>query len=474
MRTNTTTNRLDGLTDPAGRTVDYDYSGDNLTGVTDLDGQDWTYDYASDLTRVTDPRGNQTRISYTVDSAKVTAITRVTDTVTGTGPTTTFAYYGTGNCPTAGITSGCTVVTDPNGNPTSHAVDSLDQVTRTVDALGHTQDTGYDTLGNVVALTGNGTGATTPASQIGYAPGTYKATSVATGMAGTSLFSYADPNVESPTSYTSPQGSALTYTYRGNGNLATIKTAGGGEDRYRADYHPDGALKTYSQPNLTTTSTTDRVTTTLSYTAGNLTGVDYPAPLGDVAFTVDSYSRRLTATDGRGQTTSYGYDDLDRVTTVTSHGGSSVSYGYDPNGNQTTRTATPTGGGSGATTTYTYDALNRVTAEAKPAPGPTVSFAYDAVGNLRFHTGPAGTIDSAGLGEPLGEPDRGVLGAGVGVVDQSGQLVHPSSFARPDRHLQRVKHQRGAHAGGRAPAEEAAGERVDDERRIDRAGLTCV
>ena len=132
LRTNTTTHHMDGLTDPAGRTVDYDYSGDNLTGVTDLDGQDWTYGYASDLTTVTDPRGNQTRISYTVDSSKVTAITRVTDTVTGTGPTTTFAYYGTGACPSAGITSGCTVVTDPNGNPTSHAVDSLDQVTKTV------------------------------------------------------------------------------------------------------------------------------------------------------------------------------------------------------------------------------------------------------------------------------------------------------------------------------------------------------
>ena len=102
---------------------------------------------------------------------------------------------------------------------------------------------------------------------------------MATGGGGTSLFSYADPNVESPTSYTSPQGSALIYTYRGNGNLATIKTATG-EDSYRADYHPDGTLKTYSHPNLTTTSTTDRVSTTLSYTGGNLTGVDHPAPLG--------------------------------------------------------------------------------------------------------------------------------------------------------------------------------------------------
>jgi YD repeat-containing protein len=295
-------------------------------------------------------------------------------------------------CPTADITSGCTVVTDPNGNPTSHAVDSLEQVTKTIDALGHTQDTGYDTLGNVVALTSNGTGSTPPASQIAYAPGTYKATSVATGGAGTSLFSYADLNVESPTGYTTPQGSALTYTYRTNGNLASIKTATG-EDSCRADYHPDGSLKTYSHPNLTTSSTTDRVTTTLSYTGGNLTGVDYPAPLGDATFTVDSYSRRLTETDGRGQTTSYGYDNLDRVTSVTFDDGSSMSYGYDAVGNQTSRTATSADGGPGAVTTYTYDALNRLTAEAKPAPGPTISFSYDPVGNLRFHTGPGGVVE---------------------------------------------------------------------------------
>ena len=108
---------------------------------------------------------------------------------------------------------------------------------------------------------------------------------------------------------------------------------------------------------------------------------------------MDSYSRRLTETDGRGQTTSYGYDDLDRVTSVAFHGGSTVSYGYDANGNQTSRTATPAGGGTTATTTYTYDALNRLTAEAKPTPGATVSFSYDPVGNLRFHTGPGGVVE---------------------------------------------------------------------------------
>ena len=110
----------------------------------------------------------------------MTAITRVTDTAAGTGPTTTFAYHPNRACPTPGVTTACTVVTDPNGNPTTYATDSLDRVIKTVDALGHKQDTGYDTLGNVTALTGNGNGTTTPASQIGYAPGTYKATSVAT------------------------------------------------------------------------------------------------------------------------------------------------------------------------------------------------------------------------------------------------------------------------------------------------------
>jgi len=76
----------------------------------------------------------------------------------------------------------------------------------------------------------------------------------------------------------------------------------------------------------------------------------------------------------------------------------------------------------------------------------------------------------AGFGEPFGEPDRGVLGTGVGVVHQPGQVGDTGLLPGPDRHLQRVEHQLGAHARRGAPADDPAGERVEHERDEDHPG----
>jgi hypothetical protein len=62
------------------------------------------------------------------------------------------------------------------------------------------------------------------------------------------------------------------------------------------------------------------------------------------------------------------------------------------------------------------------------------------------------------------------LGAGVGVMHQAGQVVHALTAAGPDRHLEGVQDQIGAHRGVRAPAEDAAGMSVDDERHVHGAG----
>ena len=76
----------------------------------------------------------------------------------------------------------------------------------------------------------------------------------------------------------------------------------------------------------------------------------------------------------------------------------------------------------------------------------------------------------AGFGETLGDPDRGVLAAGVGVVHQPGQVGDPGLVSGPDRHLERVEHQLGAHVGGGLPAEDAPGVGVQDERDVDEPG----
>jgi RHS repeat-associated protein len=381
---------VDGLTDPAGRRTHYTYAKGNLTKATDLNGQSWTYEYTDSLTKVTDPRGNATRITYTGDGQKVASIVRVTNKAAGTGPTTRFAYYGQDACPQTKISTACTVVTDANGHATTYGYDGDGKVTQTYDALGHKRTTSYDSLGNVTSLAGNADGSAASTTKIAYAAGTSKVTSINSVDGGTSTFTYDDPGVNSPTKYTTPQGNALNYAYRkGDGNLASVKSAAGGETAYSLDWNDNGTLRGYSRPNLTTSSKTDRVSTSLSYANGNLTGIDFPDPIKDVHFTVDAYSRRTSQADGKGQVTRYDYDGLDRVTKITYADGGTITYAYDGNGNQTRRVVTAPGA-SAATTTYQYDALNRLVAEVKPQPGPRVRLTYDAVGNL---TSIANTLD---------------------------------------------------------------------------------
>jgi len=92
-----------------------------------------------------------------------------------------------------------------------------------------------------------------------------------------------------------------------------------------------------------------------------------------------------TSTDGKNQQTSYTYDNLDRVTKLTYAGGITISYGYDANGNLSSMTD-PTG-----TTSYTYDKDNRVLTKTLPG-GTQLTYTYDAVGNLATFTDGGGKV----------------------------------------------------------------------------------
>src|SRR6185437_16642961 len=55
----------------------------------------------------------------------------------------------------------------------------------------------------------------------------------------------------------------------------------------------------------------------------------------------------------------------------------------------------------------------------------------------------------------------------VGVVHQAGQVVDAAAAPGPDRVLEGVEHEFGAHVGGGAPAHDPAAEHVDDEGDVD-------
>jgi len=83
---------------------------------------------------------------------------------------------------------------------------------------------------------------------------------------------------------------------------------------------------------------------------------------------------------------SFSYDSLSRLLSATNPESGTISYVYDANGNLATKTApAPNQTGSATVaTTYTYDALNRLTQTsysdgAAPAPTPSAYFLYDLV-----------------------------------------------------------------------------------------------
>ena len=60
-----------------------------------------------------------------------------------------------------------------------------------------------------------------------------------------------------------------------------------------------------------------------------------------------------------------------------------------------------------------------------------------------------------GLGESFGVGDGGVLSASVVMINQTGQVGDALAAAGPDRVLDRIEHELGAHAGRGAPADDA-------------------
>jgi RHS repeat-associated protein len=381
---------IETITGPAGRKYTYTYNAnDQLTSVTDPSGAVTAFVYSAtheDLVEIREPEGRTTKLEYYLDADglyndRVKAITRVTDAVAGTGPTTSFAYHE--DCTAADPANEareCTIVTDERGNNTTHYVDAQGRVDKAVDALGHARSSAYDANSNVLTLTGAGANAT-PTSL--HYDTSNNVTQVTDPSGATSSLTYNDAdNPYAADSYTAPQGTTVSYGYNLNGLLESITGGSAAETRYSIAYNSDGTIASTTAPNGAVTS--------YSYdAAGNRVGVDRPAPLGDLTLTVDAVSRVTSVTDGKGQSTKFGYDTLDRVTKITYHDGSTITYAYDALGNRTSTTESISG--MVRTTEFVYDLRNHLDAEKRP--DLTVhDYAYDAGGNLTSFTDPGGTV----------------------------------------------------------------------------------
>lgn len=332
-----------------------------LSSFQDATGESTQYGYTNGaLTSITQPDGSVTRLTYTSDTPRRAA------TVTfGYGSTvaatTSFAY------PDASTTK----VTDANNHVTTYTVDARARVTRVLDALGRSRSTTYSPNDEVATLTDGATSAVTRRSYDANNNLTsIQAPDLAGGSAGsgrTVKFGYPAATGTfadfKPTSSTDAQGNQTTYGYSTAGNLSTLTTPGAAGGTLSNKYQGKTGVSCGVKPGQLCSSTDGlgHVTSYTYDTAGNLTKVTPPAPLGATVVVPDPVGRAASVTDGNGQKTSYSYDADDRIgeiryagtTTCTPSAGTCIRYGYDGQGALTSREDNT------GTTTWSYDAQGR-------------------------------------------------------------------------------------------------------------------
>jgi RHS repeat-associated protein len=402
------TGELESTIDPAGRTTLYAWDGNgNLTGKTDALGRTWssTYDSANDRTSATDPSGTTTTTTYTSRHEPATVTFPLT---ASSNATTSFTY-------SSAHPGDLLTVTDANGHITHYAHDPYGDVTSATDADGNVRTASFDSRGEL-------TSATTARGFI--TSYTYDAdgrrTSVTDPYGHTTTFNHdndgnltavTDANGRTTTSYDAdneatsvikPDGATTSYGYDADGRRIRVTDGNGNVWTYR--YDALGQVTAATDPlshttsygydpvgNLVARTTATGVTATMSYDAANeLVGTSYSdGTTPGVAYGYDADGRRSEMADGSG-TTTYAYDLAGRLTASSDGNGDSVSYAYDAVGNVTTL-----GYPTGITVTRTFDSANRLTA-VNDGVGNVTNFGYDADGNLTTEAFPNGVTATYG------------------------------------------------------------------------------
>ena len=279
-----------------------------------------------------------------------------------------------------------TLVADPTTNQ-SNPVSSVAHTTYNLTSSGSMLvDNSIDADGNTRSRTYtpplNAPAKSTPASG-GSTTFTYGANSgesltqiaSAAGAKGTAAYGNTGASQYSPSSATNDAGNALQYSYDTLGNQ-TGTTQGAGGPQAKVTYNSDGTVATSASPG----AGTGVVTTYTPDSNHDLSTIAPPSgtSLGTKTYTWDGFGRVSTVTDGRGNTTTYSYDDADRITTIHSSdsGTADVTYTYNALNRVTQRID-----GSG-TTTYTYDDLSHLLTTANTAGGGTISYTYDLAGDV--------------------------------------------------------------------------------------------
>lgn len=365
-------------------------NGDIVT-YTDALGKQTTFGYTSgDLTSITAPEGGVTAFTYD-SSDRITKVEQRNTTAGSPGTAVTRFSY-------ASDTS--TLVADPRSDQskavadakhTTYTLNSNDLVEKAVDAAGREQSREYNPSNNGVSAATTGVSGSAGAST---STGTYGANNKqsltkvqgASGSSSSSTYS-SGANAYRPADSTDSAGNSQQYTYSGVGNQLTTKS-GSGDNAATAklDYDDDFGFVTQAtapgndgNPTKYTHDGSTHQLTTITPPTGT--------SLKAQSFTYDDFGRVKTQTDGRGNTTTYGYDSDDRTTSIAfSDGTQTVANTFDGNGNQTQQVS------AGGTITKSYDQQNRLIATQNTAGGGQVQYSYDLAGNTATVVDAHGTV----------------------------------------------------------------------------------
>lgn len=365
--------------------IEYDANG-NVTRIDVYGGNDgtlttqmWYDETNSNLLKVIDPKNNTTTYKYDGKGNLKKIQSPIDDIYTTITPNSNNGLIET--------------VTNPEGIETVYQYDSYGNLNQ-ISLAGLITKPAYDVIGRLESITD------------------------ALGR----IYSYEYDDNDNLEKETTPKGYVTQYKYDKNDNLVTIINAkqkettleydfdtdrltsvsfGGATKSYK--YNPDGTLKSYTKPDLTTT---------LEYEYDNLgrlknDGVNeynYDDKLRlysisgngkTINFEYDGFNRIKKAGDATYEYdqngnctningTKYDYDALDRLITVTFSGGT-ISYDYKKDGRLNTVTYP-----NGMTTSYGYDKVGRLTNKTTKLKNGTVVASYDFelddVGNIKTQT----------------------------------------------------------------------------------------
>ncbi|MDR6872188.1 RHS repeat-associated protein [Bosea sp. BE125] len=443
---NITTNQYDGqdrlvlTTAPEGGATAYAYSLDlkhNVIATTrtakpgsPLSPLTTTFQYDTPFnqpTRVTDPRGLVTALSYDPVTSNLLSVVRDADalgfkattrmsynaygqplsSVDPVGTTTQYVYDERGNAVQIVRDAGgagalnqttrsaynslgdVTSTTDPNGNVAGNSYDANRRLVRSVApptgaAFGSiVTELNYDPDGRVLRTQQSANGVSLRSTSATYTPSGQTATST---DANGNIARYAYDVADRPASIRDALGRVTQYGYDLAGRRISVSNlAVQSNPLLQQDYTPDGlpASLTIARGNSQT-----NVTSYIYDGFDRLSVATYPNASTET-FTYDNDNNVLTRKTRANQTISFAYDTLNRQTSKASSGQPTVSYAYDLAGRVISVSDTgaslvnalpPSGGTASFATSLSYDALNRPLAVSwNPAPAPAVAPAASSV-----------------------------------------------------------------------------------------------